>query len=94
MSRPEDKVNFTLMLKQLRQRLDEEGKRDIALFTHHCSWRRTILIDGTEMGKVQEYLDFINIMTYDFATGVDKRTGHHTHLYESKITREAVAISP
>jgi chitinase len=86
-SRPEDKVNFTLMLKQLRQRLDEEGKRDNRHYLLTiAAGAGQYFIDGTEMGKVQEYLDFINIMTYDFATGVDKRTGHHTHLYESKIT--------
>lgn len=75
------------MLKQLRQRLDEEGKRDNRHYLLTiAAGAGQYFIDGTEMGKVQEYLDFINIMTYDFATGVDKRTGHHTHLYESKIT--------
>ncbi len=30
------------------------------------------------MGKAQEYLDYVNLMTYDYSYG---KAGHHTNLY-------------
>lgn len=85
-SRPEDKQNFTLLLKKTREKLDEEGKRDNKHYLLTiAAGAGQYFIDGTEMDLAQHYLDFINLMTYDFATGVDKVTGHHTNLYESRI---------
>ncbi|MFC5411293.1 glycoside hydrolase family 18 protein [Larkinella bovis] len=79
--RPEDKENFTLMFKALREQLDglkqQTGKPYLVttalpgfkeIFTH------------TEMGKVQEYLDFINVMSYDFYVS-GPTVGHHTNLF-------------
>jgi len=40
-------------------------------------------IDHTEMDKVQQYTDYINIMSYDYAGGWDAFSGHHTNLYVS-----------
>jgi chitinase len=40
-------------------------------------------IDHTEMDKVQQYTDYINIMSYDYAGGWDAISGHHTNLYVS-----------
>jgi chitinase len=34
------------------------------------------------MGKAQEYLDYINLMTYDYFAG--NFAGHHTNLYKSQ----------
>ncbi len=33
------------------------------------------------MAEAQKYLDFINIMAYDFYTAGDQVTGHHANLY-------------
>src|SRR5207247_1183395 len=37
--------------------------------------------EHTEMEKLHVYLDWINIMTYDFFNSGSKTTGHHTGLY-------------
>jgi len=37
------------------------------------------------MREAQKYLDFINIMTYDYYTGGSKNTGHHANLYKSEF---------
>lgn len=87
--RPEDKENFTLMFKALREQLDalkqQTGKPYLVttampgfneIFTH------------TEMGKAQQYLDFINVMSYDFYVNGPK-VGHHTNLFSTgKTTNE------
>src|SRR5688572_1241099 len=36
---------------------------------------------NTEMDKLHVYLDFINVMTYDFTGSWSARTGHHSRLY-------------
>jgi chitinase len=86
--RPEDKENFTAMLRELRAQLDQlsnERKR-----TGNDRYTLTIASAGgryfehTEMGQVQQHLDWINIMTYDFY-GVGSRPGHHAGLFQSNL---------
>jgi chitinase len=92
--RPEDKENFTLLLKELRQRLDEEGK------AHGAYYLSTIAvgafedyIKNTEMGKVHKYVDFINVMAYDlYEAEVDVITGHHAALYTHPSDRKKVSV--
>ena len=82
--RPEDKENFTSLAKELRSALDELGKDG----KHYLLTAATSSFDdylaNTEMGKVQKYMDFLNVMTYDFCIpGSDSIAGHHTPLYTS-----------
>lgn len=86
--RPEDKENFTLFLKALRDRLDEQGKQDKRTGTNHylltaATGADTAFVNHTELGKAQRYLDYINIMTYDLYHGNDTVTGHHSNLRQS-----------
>jgi chitinase len=86
--RPEDKRNFTLMLKALRERLDalsdERGRRagDRYLLTIASADRE--YFDHTEMDVLHVHLDYINVMCYDFYNSLTSVTGHHTGLYKSK----------
>jgi len=88
--RPEDKENFTLMLKALRESLNrlareqQRSNRDPLLLTV-ATGADQAFIDHTNMGEAQKYLDFINIMTYDFHSGLHPVSGHHTNLYKSEI---------
>lgn len=79
--RPEDKQNFTLFLKALRDGLDKQGKKDS---THYlltiASGANQNYLDNTEMNIAHQYLDFVNIMTYDFHGEWEPKTGHHTNL--------------
>jgi len=86
--RPEDKQNYTLFLKALRDRLDEEGKRDNRTGKNHylltsATGGDTAFVNHTELANAQQYLDYVNIMTYDLYHGNDKQTGHHSPLYQS-----------
>ncbi|GAB3570411.1 glycoside hydrolase family 18 protein [Spirosoma luteolum] len=87
--RPEDKQNYTLLFKALRAGLDEQGQRDRRTGANHyllttATGVDTAFVNHTELGKAQQYLDFVNIMTYDIYHGNDKVTGHHSNLYQSK----------
>lgn len=82
--RPEDKENYTRLFKELRQGLDslKEITRKTYLVTTAVGGDQSY-IDHTEMDKVQQYTDFINIMSYDYAGGRDTISSHHTNLYAS-----------
>jgi chitinase len=82
--RPEDKQHYTDLFKDMRQGLDGLGN-----ITHTKYYVTTAVggfqqyIDHTEMEKVQLYTDYINLMSYDYADGMDSISGHHTNLYVS-----------
>jgi len=79
--RPEDKENYTLLLKELRVRFDREGRRlHKHLYTSIATGGSLNFLQHTEMDKVQKYVDSVNLMTYDMYGG-DKNTGHHSSLY-------------
>lgn len=80
----EEKYQQTALFAAYRQDLDKLGK-----VTGKKYWLTTAAgsgqwyLDRTEIHTSHEYLDFINLMTYDSNTG-GKVTGHHTNLYEPK----------
>jgi len=82
--RPEDKEHYTLLFKDLREGLDSLKK-----ITHHNYLITTAVggthdyIEHTEMDKVQQYTNYINVMSYDYADGSDSFSSHHTNLYVS-----------
>lgn len=87
--RPEDKENFTLFLKAIRDRLDQQGQRDNRTGENHylltaATGGDTAFVSHTNLADAQRYLDYVNIMTYDLYHGNDKVTGHHSPLDQSK----------
>lgn len=81
-SSPEDKTNFTLLLKDIRDELYLHEKRDGRHYLLTiAAGADQYYVDGTEMDKVQQYLDFVQLMTYDMRGGFQTLTGHHTNLY-------------
>lgn len=78
--RPEDKENFTALLKLLREKLDQLGTRKEKYLLTIASAASQAYLDHTEMQVAHQYLDFINIMTYDFHGAWDQQTGHHANL--------------
>jgi chitinase len=83
---PEDIKNFSLLLKEVRLHLDKQSKtdnkseNDFYLLTIATGGDQAY-INNTNLGEAHQYLDFINIMTYDAYHGLHKTTGHHTNLY-------------
>ena len=84
--RPEDVQNFTLMLKGVREQLDfmakEEGKGKHYLLAIATGADKAY-VNNVEMGEIHKYLDFLNIMTYDFYNGHHDITGHHANYMAS-----------
>ena len=86
--RPEDKQNFMLLLRDVRRKLeemsDEEGREGVDRYQLTiATGANGAYQENTEMDKAHKYLDFINIMAYDFHGSWTPTTGHHTNLCES-----------
>jgi chitinase len=83
--REQDKENFTKLLRELRQRFDRETKRTHRkLYLSIAAGASAEYLDHVEMGKVQRYVDTINLMAYDYyEPDSDKTTGHHAPLFSS-----------
>jgi chitinase len=86
--RPEDKENFTLMFKAIRDELnvlEKETSQKKLLTTAVPGFAEFLSV--TEMSKAQEFLDYVNLMTYDLFQG--DTVVHHASLYPSDIYKTA-----
>lgn len=81
--RAEDKENFTAVLKLLRDKLDVLSNESNKYLLTIATGADPNYLEHTNMKEAHQYLDFINIMTYDFYTGGSSKTGHHSNLFQS-----------
>ncbi len=72
----EDKPNFTLLIRSMRETLGAKYEISFAAggFTE-------FFIKSVEWDKVMPLLNRVNIMTYDYINGYSTNTGHHTPLF-------------
>ena len=87
--RSEDKENFTAILKLIREKL-EAIKPNTYLLTIATGANQAYL-NHTNMSEAHQYLDFINIMTYDYYTGGGSKTGHHSNLFASSFNPNGIS---
>lgn len=87
--RPEDRENFTLLFKDLRDQLNilkKQTGRNYLVTTALPGFDE--IFTHTDMAQAHKYLDYINVMSYDFFTG-GPLAGHHTNLYATgKVKNE------
>lgn len=83
-TRPEDRQNYTKLLAEFRRQLDEHGASDgrhylltIAAPAGPSKY------DNYELGEIHQYLDWINIMAYDFHGSWSQKTNFNAPLYAS-----------
>jgi chitinase len=88
---PDDKQNFTLLIRSLRQTLGNSYELSFAGggFTD-------FFYKSVEWDKVMPLIDRVNIMTYDYINGYSTKTGHHAPLFstpeQEESTENAVRI--
>ncbi|MGK0252664.1 MAG: chitinase [Mariniflexile sp.] len=86
--RPDDKEHFTNILKLLRKKLDSVSTTNKHYLLTIATGANQNYLDYTNMKEAHQYLDFVNIMTYDYVTGGSKRTGHHANLFMSEFDND------
>uniref|UniRef100_A0A2S2Q2H3 Putative chitinase 3 n=1 Tax=Sipha flava TaxID=143950 RepID=A0A2S2Q2H3_9HEMI len=81
---PEDKKNFVLLLKELREAFEAEAqevKKPRLMLTAAVPVGPDNIKSGYDVPAVSSYLDFINVMAYDFHGKWERETGHNAPLY-------------
>ena len=76
-ARDEDKQNFTLLMKELREALDKLNRPQTLTFAS-AGWKR--YYKNIETLEVMKYADYMNVMTYDQVGATSPYTAHHTAL--------------
>jgi len=86
--REEDKQNYTLMFQELRRQLnivERQTGRKLLITTATGGFKS--FLNHTNMAEASQYLDYINLMTYDyFGNG---RAVHHTNLYTNSTGEDS-----
>jgi chitinase len=84
--RAEDKENFTLLLRDLRAALDAASRaegRDAGRYLLTIASADREYFDHAQMDRLHVYLDWVNVMAYDFFNRLTPTTGHHAGLHAS-----------
>lgn len=74
----EDKHNFTLLVKELRNKLGKKAEISFA-----AGATKACLDSCFEWDKVMPLVNRVNMMTYDLVSGYATTSGHHTALYST-----------
>ena len=75
---PEDKANFTQLVRTLRESL---GKDKVISFA--AGGFEKFIKNSIDWKEVMPLVDNVNLMTYDLVNGDSKLTGHHTPVYSA-----------
>jgi chitinase len=88
-NRPEDKQNFTLLIKKIRETFDaqtaKDGKHYVVSIAAGAGQGYAA---NTELNLIQQYTDNIQIMTYDYHGSWDSLTGMNAPLYRDPLHSE------
>ncbi|WP_227793369.1 glycosyl hydrolase family 18 protein [Paenibacillus guangzhouensis] len=92
---PEDKVNFGLLVQTVREALDAAGAEDGKYYLQTIAAAQgDNFIVNSDLANSSAYLDFVNIMTYDFSGGWEKLAHHNAPLYFDKNHPRAATSAP
>jgi len=81
---PQDKQNFTKLVKALR---DSLGKKNEISFA--AGGFQKYIDEAVDWKRVTPIVNRINLMSYDLVSGFATTTGHHTPLYSSQQQKES-----
>lgn len=81
----EDSDNFVAFLAELRQGLDEAFGKDVKRLTACAGASVTEILFRQDWSRAVEYLDTINLMTYDLVGVWDGHTGHTSSLLGADV---------
>lgn len=91
--KPEDKENFTLLMKDLRANLDKLGKEtgkkyELSFAAAAQSWGTEIV----DIKAVEPYVDYVNLMGYDYTGAWSQKTSHNSPLYKDSRDKDSYCV--
>ena len=87
--------NYVKLMKLLREKLDKAGQEDgedylLTVATPASSW----ILGGMQLGQYAQYLDYLNMMTYDFHGAWNGYVGHNSALLPDARDPETAQLEP
>ena len=83
---PEDVTNYTLLMHDLRAALNTAGTQDGKYYELDAAVGVSISnINNTQPAQYAQYLDAVDLMTYDFHGGFDANIGELANLYANPL---------
>ena len=82
--KPEDKQNFTILVRDLRTTLGGQSEISFA-----AGGFQKFLEESVEWDEVMKHADRVNLMSYDLVHGYSTVTGHHTPLFSTASQKES-----
>lgn len=74
--RPQDRENFVLLTKELRDEFDNYG----LLLTSAIGAAKNVIDQAYDVRQISRYLDYLHIMCYDYHGSWDKQVGYNAPL--------------
>lgn len=90
-SRPEDKQNFTLLIAEIRNQLNELEKKTGQKYLLTVAAPAGDQLNHYELSEVSKYIDWYNLMAYDFHGAWENTTNHQAPLYSNSFDLSAPA---
>ncbi|KAG2468390.1 CHIA chitinase, partial [Polypterus senegalus] len=84
-SLPQDKQLFTVLLQEMLAAFETEAKqtnRPRLMITAAVAAGTSTIDSGYQIAEVSQYLDYLNVMTYDFHGSWETQTGENSPLYK------------
>ncbi|NEW09494.1 chitinase [Paenibacillus sp. SYP-B3998] len=91
-ARTEDTKNFTNLMKELKERLDRLPRKDKNYYLTFAAGNEDWYFKNVEVKKVEKYVDFINVMSYDLTGAWSDTTGYNSNLYKDKNDKSKTSV--
>lgn len=83
-SKPKDRENYAQLVQELREEFDRESSktgRPRLLLTMAVPAGIEYIDKGYDVAKLNKYLDWFNLLTYDYHSAYEPAVNHHSPLY-------------
>jgi chitinase len=91
-SRPEDTQNFTSLMKELRDKLYRLPYKSKGYLLTFAAGTQDWYFQNVEVKKVEKYVDYINVMSYDLIGKWSDTTGFNANLYMDRQKKSKMSV--
>lgn len=89
--KPRDRENYAQLVQELREEFDRESQktgRPRLLLTMAVPAGLEYIDKGYDIPKLNQYLDWMNILSYDYHSAFEPAVNHHSPLYSLQETED------
>ncbi|MGL5243645.1 MAG: glycoside hydrolase family 18 protein, partial [Sarcina sp.] len=86
----QDKTNFTILLKEIKQAFNDNNMSNKLLTIAVPAGKQNII--NQDIKNYKNYVDLVNIMSYDYYGAWNSNTNHHSPLYYNSNNKDINAL--